>query len=154
MNTNMKKAVAGVVLGTFAFGVTTPAFAGVENVNEIYCKDTNVYVTDDFESLAVNNPIYVESTPDLEASVGTERGVTKVALDVIYKVVLKTWDEIPILKNWVKAKSVFLGILAKYYDVCDTVEEVLTNSFKEAFPNAPDAAISVAVDIIMFALPI
>lgn len=29
MNTKMKKAVAGVVLGTFAFGVATPAFAEV-----------------------------------------------------------------------------------------------------------------------------
>ena len=49
MNTNMKKAVAGVVLGTFAFGAATPAFAEVENAQAT--------------EVAVVSPVYVNDMP-------------------------------------------------------------------------------------------
>ena len=146
MNTNMKKAVAGVVLGTFAFGVATPAFASVNNAvaeDVVYAEQTEAVVTEPYMTSAMAEPV-VE-----------ERGKAKVALDIIKRVILDNWDDIPLLKNYNGLKNALLEALSAYYEVSDTVEDVLRDSISSVFGVDRDGLVcAAAVFAIMALLPI
>ncbi len=68
MNTKMKKVVAGVGLGTFTFGMATPAFASVnEAVAEetLYAEQTEAVVTETYMTTEMVEPAAEERSNGL-----------------------------------------------------------------------------------------
>lgn len=171
MNTKMKKVVAGAVLGTFAFGVASPAFAAPTDYERttrsvieesLLPEDTQIVstsvayevnpVTGETEKVFVMETVTL--VEDTNGNVIEERGKGKVALEVIKRVILENWDDIPLLRDYLELKEILFYWLDYFFDICDTVEEVLENAITAAFPNAPSWAVAVAVEAIMFLLPV
>ena len=130
MNTKMKKAVAGVVLGTFAFGVATPAFAEASVPETEAVVVNQVYATE--VTAAVGNSEYeVEPT-----------GAGGVALKVVKQVknlidanwtkittfMIKYNVEIEMIQQLDELKSTFFDAIDSVAGFSDDVNDMLQNA--------------------------
>ena len=139
MNNKTKKIVAGVVLGTFVFGATTPAFA----TEQLY--EDNIYLSDQF---ITNNNISEENVP------GTETyGVAKHIVQAVKKVITDYWDKLPLPDKADFIRDKLLKALDFYFQYTDDVETAVRNAIYDVFPNANATVVNAAVAVIMELLP-
>ncbi|MGM9525899.1 MAG: hypothetical protein ACI3U1_06455, partial [Peptococcaceae bacterium] len=124
MKDKTKKIVAGVVLGTFVFGATTPAFAEISLENTI--TTTN-------QSSITNNT----SESEIIVINSTERGKITITLKALKKLILDNKDTIKnvlVGLNIVQEKGFdsfydkFMKVLDLVFDTNDTIEDVFTDA--------------------------
>lgn len=138
MNTKMKKVVAGAVLGTFAFGVASPAFAA-EGETEV-------------ETLPVEQTV-VEETAEETYTEAETRGAAKHVIQAVKKVIVDYWDKLPLPDKADFIRENLLEALDYYFQFTDDVETAVRNAIYDVFPNANATIVNGAVVIIMELLP-
>ncbi len=124
MNAKMKKVVAGVVLGTFAFGAATPAFAATMSFNQ--------------NPLAVQETVVeVNSEHEVIVNDGMERGKITTTLKALKTLISNNKDtirEVLVALNIVQEKGFdnfydkFMKGLDFVFDTNDTIEGVFTDA--------------------------
>ncbi|MFR6289836.1 MAG: hypothetical protein ACLUKQ_00090 [Peptococcaceae bacterium] len=146
MNTKMKKVVAGAVLGTFAFGVASPAFA--------------VPTSEQRVEMTVASTQYIKDMPLDHGSGDIETyGIKGMTLKALKELVENNWTkittlmiewniEIEMIKNLNELKSTFFDAMDSLFGVCDTVHELLVESFKSIGFNSTMATL--AADAVCF----
>ncbi len=151
MNTKMKKVVAGVVLGTFTFGMATPAFAEVENMQET--------------EVAVVSPVYVNDIPLAHSTTDSEFGTygfKNLTLDGLKTALKVGWTKLTtiMVEHNVDAEIIlmlndlrdtFFDVLDVYFETSNTVREVVVKSFT-ALGLEEDTASFIADLILLFIL--
>lgn len=124
MNTKMKKAVAGVVLGTFAFGVATPVFAASMQPTQNRAVGQTAVVT-------------VNSEHEVIVSSSVERGKITVTLKALKTLISNNKDtikDILVGLNIIQEKGFdnfydkFMKALDFVFDTNDTIEGVFTDA--------------------------
>ena len=151
MNNKTKKIVAGVVLGTFVFGATTPAFAEISKPN------INSSVTSITEQNEKTLPLYSNADSETETY-----GIKGITLKAVKKLIGDNWTKIIdtldtlgfdelLLKNLDNLKGAFFDAMDGFFDFADSVEEMLQQSFMAIGFNETFAAIAAEVvcEIIM-----
>ena len=126
MNNKTKKIVAGVVLGTFVFGATTPAFAEISKPN------INSSVTSITEQNEKTLPLYSNADSETETY-----GIKGITLKAVKKLILDNKDTIKnvlVGLNIVQEKGFdsfydkFMKVLDLVFDTNDTIEDVFTDA--------------------------
>lgn len=138
MNTKMKKVVAGAVLGTFAFGVASPAFAAEAEA--------------EVETLPVEQAV-VEETAEEAYTEAETRGAAKHVIQAVKKVIVDYWDKLPLPDKADFVRDKLLKALDYYFQFTDDVETAVRNAIYDVFPNANATIVNGAVAIIMELLP-
>ena len=124
MNTKMKKAVAGVVLGTFTFSMATPVFAASMQPTQNRAVGQTAVVT-------------VNSEHEVIVSSSVERGKITVTLKALKTLISNNKDtikDILVGLNIIQEKGFdnfydkFMKALDFVFDTNDTIEGVLTDA--------------------------